>query len=111
MANAPESETVTESDLAVLPEPPQGKRLHKATYATDKRRPGKYLIRIIGPTADKFKAGREVPVTRKDNTESMETLDRCIWAGRDEETGEPVALYHFVEKERVPEQLQPDLPF
>lgn len=83
-------------------------RLHKATFATDKRNPGGYLIRVAGPTASAF-AGREVPVTRKDNSESMETLETCVWAGRDEETGTPVALYRFVAKPR--EEAHDDLPF
>lgn len=84
-------------------------RLHKATYATDNRKPGGYLIRVSGPTADKF-SGREVPVTRKDGSESTETLLKCIWSDYDPETGEPVALYRFEAKPRN-EQLQPDLPF
>ena len=85
------------------------KRLHKATFATDKRNPGGYLIRIQGPTAAAF-AGREVPVTRKDNTESMETLTTCIWSGIDDESGAPVALYRFESKPRD-EEAADNLPF
>lgn len=79
------------------------KRLHRATFATDKRNPGGYLIRVIGPTAAAF-AGREVPVTRKDDSESTEKLVRVVWAGTDEETGRPVALYTF---EARPREEQP----
>ena len=74
------------------------KREHKATYAKDKRNGG-YLIRVIGPHANMF-AGREVPVVRKDDSETMETLESVIWAGTDEETGRPVALYKFLAKQR-----------
>lgn len=83
-------------------------RLHRATYARDKRNPGGYLIRVIGPTAAAF-AGRTVPVTRKDDTESLEKLTVAVWAGTDEETGRPVALYHFEQKPR--EEDQTELPF
>lgn len=87
---------------------PPAQRLHKATYARDKRNPGSYLIRVIGPNAGSF-AGRDVPVTRKDDTESVETLEMAIWAGTDEETGRPVALYRFSQRPRDDEPV--DLPF
>jgi hypothetical protein len=74
------------------------KPAHKATYATDKRNGG-YLIRIAGPHAGAF-AGREVPVTRKDDSISKETLERLIWQGKDEKTLAPVALYKFKAKPR-----------
>lgn len=74
----------------------QGERAHKATYARDKRKGG-YLIRVQGPHAASF-AGREVPVTRKDDSESMEKLDAMIWSGTDTDSGKPVALYSFVAK-------------
>lgn len=85
--------------------PPKGERSHKATFATDKRNPGGYLIRVIGPHAAAF-AGRDVPVTRKDDSESVERLTACIWAGVDEETGKPVALYRFESKPRVDEPAE-----
>lgn len=72
-------------------------RRHKATYASDKRNPGGYLIRVQGPDAPHF-AGRVVPVTRKDNTEENEKLVKCIWTGTDKESGKPVALYTFEAK-------------
>ena len=72
------------------------KRLHRATYARDKKKGG-YLIRVEGPTADRF-AGREVPVTTKAQSEHMEELDTLLWTGKDQETGAPVALYTFVSK-------------
>jgi hypothetical protein len=87
----------------------EAKRLHKATYATDKRNPGGYLIRVQGPNATAF-AGREVPVTRKDNSESVEKLTVAIWAGIDDETAQPVALYRFESKPRD-ERAEDDLPF
>lgn len=83
------------------------KREHKATYARDKRKGG-YLIRVIGPNAGKF-AGREVPVTRMDDSESIEKLDALIWTGTDEDTSRPVALYSFIArpKDNVPEDTLP----
>jgi hypothetical protein len=85
------------------------KRQHKATFASDKRKPGSYLIRVAGPHASAF-AGRDVPVTRKDNSESTETLAAVVWAGIDDESGDPVALYRFVAKPRE-EDTADDLPF
>ena len=67
------------------------RRLHKATWSTDKRKGG-YLIRVIGPNANRF-AGRDVPVTRRDDSESIEHLEALIWTGTDKDTGAPVALY------------------
>lgn len=82
-------------------------RKHKATYARDKRKGG-YIIRVAGPFADRF-AGRTVPVTRQDNSESDEELDALIWSGTDEKTGVPVALYSF--KARPREELEDDILF
>lgn len=82
-------------------------RLHKATYASNKREGG-YLIRVAGPTAGAF-AGREVPVTRRDGSESTEKLTGLIWTGIDDESGEKVALYHFEARPR--EEVLDDLPF
>lgn len=91
-----------------------GGRLHKATYARDKRNPGAYLIRVIGPTAAAF-AGREIPVTRKDDTETIEKLLDCIWAGTNNDPNNPsdtrpVALYRFEAHPRE-EVEEIDLPF
>lgn len=69
------------------------KRQHKATYARDKVKGG-YLIRVQGPRAAEF-AGREVPVVRKDDSETVEKLTNMIWSGVDEESKSPVALYAF----------------
>lgn len=74
------------------------KRAHRATYSTDKRNGG-YNIRVAGPSANQF-AGRTVPVTMKDGSEHEETLTRVLWAGKDKETGENVALYSFQAKPR-----------
>lgn len=95
------------ADTDKKPEAPR--RLHKATFARDKRNPGGYLVRVIGPNAAAF-AGRDVPVTRKDDTETIERLEMAIWAGTDEETGKPVALYRFVSRERQ-DTAADDLPF
>lgn len=81
-------------------------RKHKATYATDKRKGG-YLIRVEGPHASAF-SKRTVPVTRRDGTESEETIDRLIWSGLDSESGQPVALYTFIPKEK---ELEDEIPF
>lgn len=83
------------------------KRLHKASYARDKRKGG-YLIRVSGPTAGEF-AGRVVPVTRMDGSESDEKLDGLIWTGMDEQTQQPVALYSF--EPRPKDEKIDDLPF
>lgn len=80
----------------------EAKRSHKATYAKDKKKGG-YLVRIIGPHATEF-AGRTVPVTKRDDTEDVETLETLIWSGVDtgtpdkKGTGLPCALYSFVAK-------------
>lgn len=83
-------------------------RLHKATYATDKRKGG-YLIRVAGPNASRF-VGKEVPVTMKNGDEHNEKLVRLIWTGIDTENGENVALYAFEAKPREATE-QDDLPF
>lgn len=74
---------------------------HKAGYARDKKKGG-YLIRVIGPNANRF-AGREVPVLANGKTEpTIEKLDALLWTGIDEgeynpaDKGKPVALYSFV---------------
>jgi len=81
-------------------------RSHRATYARDKKKGG-YLIRVEGPKANMF-AGREVPVTTRNNDEHMEKLDGLIWTGTDEETGKPVALYSFVSR---PASIDDEIPF
>ena len=78
-------------------------RLHKATYARDKKKGG-YLVRVAGPTAGAF-AGRTVPVTMLDASEHDEKLLKLIWSGIDTgeyggKAGEPVALYTFEAKPR-----------
>lgn len=77
-------------------DPAAPKRAHKATYARDKKKGG-YLIRVEGPHAGKF-AGRTVPATRRDGTETMEELDALLWTGTDDESGKPVALYTFKQR-------------
>ena len=82
-------------------------RQHKATYARDKRTGG-YIIRVEGPNAPRF-AGRDVPVVRKDSSESVEHLEELIWQGVDQETAKPIALYRFQAKPR--EDLDDDVTF
>lgn len=84
----------------------EDKRTHKATYARDKRKGG-YIIRVEGPKAGEF-AGRTVPVTKKDDSETPEALDRLIWTGTDPESGKPVALYSFTPK---PREDDDEIPF
>lgn len=84
------------------------KPLHKATYATDKRKGG-YLVRIAGPYPEKF-VGREVPVTMKSGEQHNEKLQRLIWTGTDNESGGLVALYAFESRPRDTSE-QDDLPF
>ena len=78
------------------------KRAHRATYASDKKTGG-WLVRVTGLYPEKF-AGREVPVTTRDGEEHYEKLERLLWTGTDNETGEPVALYRFEAKPRVEEE-------
>lgn len=92
----------TETPQDAAPSKPAKGRLHKATYATDKRKGG-YLIRVEGPTASEF-VGREVPVTMKNGDEHNEKLIRLIWSGIDNESGKPVALYGFESKPREDER-------
>lgn len=78
---------------------PVGERRHRATFATDNRKGG-YMIRVEGPDASKF-AKKQVPVTRYDGTETVETLQGMIWSGLDIESGKPIALYKFVAHPRT----------
>lgn len=78
------------------------KRAHRATFATDKRKGG-YLIRVTGPNSNAF-VGREVPVTLKNGNEEQHTLEKLIWSGKDNESGEPVSLYAFAAKPRTPDE-------
>lgn len=79
---------------------------HKATYARDKKKGG-YLVRVQGPAASQF-AGREVPVTRMDDSKTNEKLTALIWSGMDTESGKPVALYSFEPK---PKEAMDEIPF
>lgn len=88
----------TSSAEDFMSEPEKKKRQHRATFARDKRAGG-YMIRVEGPMANRFE-GREVPVTRRDNSESVEKLTNLVWSGDDEETGNPVALYKFEAKKK-----------
>lgn len=77
---------------------------HKATYATDKKKGG-YLIRVVGPDAEKF-VSREVPVhTKAGGTPHMEKLIKLIWSGKDTDTGENCALYKFESKPRETDEI------
>lgn len=84
-----------------------GKGGHKATYARDKRKGG-YLVRVQGPHAAAF-AGRKVPVTLMSGSVQEEELTGLIWSGKDNETGQPVALYNF--KAKPKEKVEGDVEF
>lgn len=86
----------------------KSERAHRATYSRDKLKGG-YVIRVEGPKANRF-AGRTVPVTRRDGSESDEVLDTLVWSGKDNDSGEPVALYTFVPKPKDTDEVE-DLPF
>lgn len=98
--------------MAKEPNQQPPKRLHKATYAADKKNGG-YLVRVIGPTAGDF-VGRTIPVTRRDDSENDEKLTRLIWKGVDDGTadkpgtGKPAALYAFEKREK---DLDDEIPF
>lgn len=81
---------------------------HKATYARDNRS-GAYLVRVTGPKSNSF-AGREVPVTRMDNSTSTEKLTKIVWTGvnDDPEKGPmgPVTLYKFEPHPRDQEEVE-----
>lgn len=77
---------------------------HRATYARDKRLGG-YMVRVEGPHANRF-AGRTVPVTLKDGSEHTHTLSDLVWAGQDNESGKPVALYHFEAEPRESDEAE-----
>lgn len=85
-------------------EPVKEPRRHKATYASDKRNGG-YLVRVVGPDAAKF-GGKEVPVTRRDNSENVEKLEGLVWHGVDKDTSQPVALYRFTQRPRESVELE-----
>jgi hypothetical protein len=104
-------ETVTGRNAGMVDKENAPKRLHRATYARDKKKGG-YLVRVAGPTAGAF-AGREVPVTMLDKSEHMEKLVRLIWTGIDTgefggTAGEPIALYTF---ESHPREAEADTQF
>lgn len=84
----------------------KAKRSHRATYATDKIHGG-YIVRVEGPHANRF-AGRTVPITRRDGTENEATLEKLLWTGKDDESGQPVALYSFAPEQK---KLNDEIPF
>jgi hypothetical protein len=117
MAKAPKNQTTDgpEDDAAkgddfVPPAepklPPKDGRTHKATWAKDKYERG-YNIRVIGANAWKM-GNRWLPVTRMDESESMEFAMERIWKGVDDDTGKPVALFAAYRK---PRQAEDDIPF
>jgi len=89
---------------------------HKATYAQDKKNGG-YLVRVIGPDAEKF-VGREIPVTNKDGETNIEKVVRLIWKGVDtgipakdgkpeiKGTGQPAALYEMAKREKQKKDVE-----
>lgn len=79
-------------------EPGKVERKHRATFARDKRKGG-FIVRVEGPNANAF-SHREVPVTKKDGSETPVTLTDLIWTGADRDSGKPIALYGMVPTER-----------
>lgn len=114
--NAGEAQSTSKGDVArisdhiAMPVKQGAKRAHKATWATDKVNGG-YLVRIIGPHANKF-GGKIVPVVRADDSESEEELGRVVWSGVDTGTAErpgtnkPVALYTCVQKPKIQDDIE-----
>ena len=88
------------------PLPSKDGRKHRATFAKDKVKGG-YLIRVIGPHASKM-AGRWLPVTKLDNSETMEFAIDLITSGPDEDSGTYYALYSMYRK---PKEQQDEIPF
>lgn len=93
---------VAQTGEMAVPVKSGAKREHKATYARDKINGG-YLVRVIGPHANRF-GGKIVPVVKRDDSESQEALENVVWSGIDTGTtenpgtGKPVALYTFTQK-------------
>lgn len=101
--------TVAATGSIAVPVKSGARREHKATYARDKRNGG-YLVRVIGPHANKF-GGKIVPVVKRDDTESQEALENVVWTGIDTGTpekpgtGKPVALYTFTQKPKSDDDI------
>ena len=94
---------------------------HRATWARD-RMNGGYNVRVVGPNANRFgerkvddgsKDGvivrRTVPVTLKNGQTRDVTLGNVLWTGKDEETGQPVALYNHIPDNAAEDQQE--IPF
>lgn len=83
---------------------------HRAIYSTDKR-DGGYLVKVNGPSANKF-AGRTVPVETKAGTIHQEELERLVWSGVSDGSIDgyagPTALYKFKAK---PKEEAEEIPF
>ncbi len=90
-------------------QPVSGKGSHRATFSRDKKNPGKFLVRVVGPYAEKFE-NREVPVQVNDGTTKMTKLTRAIASGEDDgkiipaDKGKKWVLYHFEQAPR--EQIE-----
>jgi hypothetical protein len=67
----------------------------EATFASDKRRPGSWLARVVVHDSETFPdEGSEIQVRRRDGTTARVLLGRCVWFGPDAESdGRHVALY------------------
>jgi hypothetical protein len=89
---------------AVPPLPPREGRKHRASYSRDKRT-AKFNIWVEGPDATKF-AGRYIPVSRFDQSESMEKLTKLVWSGPNPETGVASAVYEFVANPRAKKERE-----
>lgn len=70
----------------------------KATFATDKLNPGRYLARVELKETDPAwpEVGSAIELTRKDGTKSKVELGKVVWSGPDgEQAGVEVALYRI----------------
>lgn len=112
----PENTEIASHDIATIsgdiatPVKQGAKRMHKATYARDKRKGG-YLVRVVGPHATAF-GKKIVPVVRRDDSETEEALEVVVWSGIDTGTpdnpgtGKPVALYTFAKKPEGSDEVE-----
>jgi len=110
-ANEPEEKEAEFVPPPMPPLPSKDGRKHRATYAKKKDEnknpmPG-YNLRIEGPHAKEF-SRKWVPVTRVDGTESMEFAMMKLWDGKDEDTGQNVALFTMWKK---PKEVADEIPF
>ncbi len=86
--------------------PSKDGRNHRASYAKDKMKGG-YNIRVVGPSALKM-GHRWLPVTRVDGSENMEFTMDIVYSGKDDDTGQPLALFTMW---KAPKETEDEIPF